>query len=252
MTLQDRANAAVVGKLDQALAHLQSELDDIGVSAIDLSSAGDQLVQIIRNKFAGHADDSAEGTLHEFGAEEEKIPMPLIRSFACYALRSWLNDLEKMVKQLEEAEDAKLDHWVKRTFGKGAKVDFWSLRVMEGKEKDEIAKWMSTIYQVLHYESGRIEKIVAGIGPDANGLAAFVRDLGKARLADARVAQVLTNLLEVEDHKVIDEVVDSPELKIHAEYKAIRFMGDLLKKRLAVGLKDEDWRFLGDDEKDAA
>lgn len=250
MTLQDRANEILIANLDKALVHLQAELDDIGVSGIDLGAAGEQLARILRAKFSEQVEEENDGVLQEFGAGEEKTPMPLVRSFTCYALRRWLNNLETIVKKIEDAEDAKLVHWAKSTFGEKVKVDLGLLRVVEGNETDDVVRWLSTIYQILHYDTDRIKGIVAGIDADASGHAAFVRDLGSARLADARVAQILADLLEVEDPKVIDQVVDNPELKSNANASAIRFMGDLLKKRLALGLKDEEWQFLGDDDAD--
>ena len=252
MTIQERAEFVVIDNMSQSLEYLQSELDDIGVLGLDLVSVKEQLIQIVRDKYADKSVDAAEGLLREFGVGETKTPMPLARSFACFALRNWLNDLVETVKTLEEAEDDKLSDWVKRTFGKSAKLDFNSLRVVEGNDNEELIKLMSTIYQVLNYDNDRLQRVVSQIKSDADGLAAFVRDLGSARLADDRVAQVLSDLLDVEDPKVIDQVVNSAELKTNPEHKAIYFMGELLKKRLERELKDEEWQTLGEDEDEEA
>lgn len=242
MKLLDRANVAVISKLDKCLDDLQSQINDVGIVGIDLALLKADIEARLREKYSVDTEPSEDNHIILFGTDEDHSPMPLARSLTCQCLRKWLADLSELIASVEKAEDEKIKLWVTRKIGKGNNIDLQELSVVKIDEKFSVIKVLGIIHQVLSYETERLKTIVGKMSDNVDGMAAFVRDLALARMSDSRVEQVLFQLMDVTETKVIDEVLESSLLKSNEHYQVIAFMGQTLKQRIELGIDDEAWK----------
>ncbi len=242
MKIQDRAEAAIVNNIDKSLAILQEELAEVGFNALHPQELKAYLVKKIHAHY--EQDDSEDSTepLIEFGSGAEYSPQSLATSIVCHHFKKWLKDAIDFIETIENVQDAKLKKWVHNQLGRNGSIDFTRLVVVKSEQHGAILSALRLIHQVLSYERSRLQSIVVKIDENAEGEKALIRDLGQARLSDEKMERVLCELVKLQDAKIIDQVVSAQEVATSKYHPAIAFMASVLKKRLELGVNDEDWQ----------
>ena len=244
MTLQERAEIAVLSKIESSLNYIQEELADMGLTNLDLSGMANTFSQEFHEFYEDKEEDDKPVELR-FGVDDQTQPNALARSIMCNYIRGWLSELFMAVGTIEEGENEKLEGWAIKNSGKECEIDFKSLVAIKKDLTGKIVKFLNAAYLIMNCEAEHFEEVISQTS-DAE-LVVFMRDLVTVRLSDSRIESVLLDLLEVSSPDIIDEVLGHQEIKEHKEFQAIEFLGKLLKKAIENEIKDEDWKTMHDD-----
>ena len=247
MTIQERAEVAVVSKIDSALSYLQEELEDGGVTNLNLPGMAAVFAQEVREFYKDKVQDDSPVDLM-FGLQDQSQPNALARSIMCAHIRRWLDDVLKAIRKIEEREDDKILSWVEKNTGKKCQIDLKALVAVESDPNEQVVGFLSAAFQVMNYEPEHLQQIISCAPAATDGVIAFIRDLAAARFSDPRVESVLNDLLDVKSPDVIDDVMEHQEIMEHKEFKAIHCLGQMLKKAIEADIKDEDWKTMHDDD----
>lgn len=240
MTMIERANMAFISKLEHALAHIQKELQDAGFVGLDLSSLKSVFEEQALRKYSKEMPEPENPVILEFGTDESSSPTPLARSLCCCFIRRWCDDLTRAVAAIEQSEDEKLGHWVRRKTGQETRVDFDRLTVHEVSNKASLVQLLKVLHRVMQWDTARLQQFVEGNVKNSTGVEAFIRDLAHVRLVDPQFAFVMKDMFFVTDPRVYDEVLNS--LKEHENFKVLLFLCEILKKRIELNIGDEEWQ----------
>ena len=241
-----RFEKAVLSKIDISLKRVAEDLEEMNASIIDISALKGHVEAVLDNIYSdidsGPEKKNGKAILMVLGKDDNTCPPSLARSVALYGLKKVIRDIYQTLEILEEGEDKKLLNWAKKVTGKNdVMVDYGNLVVKKSLDKT-LSRGLTFSWEVLNKEHGKVRQIVDAIKDTDDGLKAFARDLGEARLADNKIDELLHDLWNAESAEIVDEVLRSvlehEVVKPHA--RPIDFFGNILKKKLALPVEEQE------------